>query len=29
VHPYGKTQPERRVDGTRIINAIPSRVIEI
>jgi Icc-related predicted phosphoesterase len=29
VHPYGKTQPERRDDGTRIINAIPSRLIEI
>ena len=29
VHPYGKTQPERRADGTRIINAIPSRLIEI
>jgi Icc-related predicted phosphoesterase len=29
VHPYGKTQPERRAGGTRIINAIPSRLIEI
>jgi Icc-related predicted phosphoesterase len=29
VHPYGKTQPERRAGGTRIINAIPSRVIEV
>jgi Icc-related predicted phosphoesterase len=29
IHPYGKTQPERRVDGTRIINAIPSRLIEL
>ncbi len=29
IHPYGKTQPERRVDGTRIINVIPSRLIEI
>jgi len=29
VHPYGKTQPERRAGSTRIINAIPSRVIEI
>jgi Icc-related predicted phosphoesterase len=29
IHPYGKTQPERRVDGTRIINAIPSRMIEL
>jgi Icc-related predicted phosphoesterase len=29
LHPYGKTQPERRADGTRIINAIPSRLIEL
>jgi uncharacterized protein len=29
VHPYGKTQPERRVEGTRVINAIPSRMIEV
>ncbi|MHB8689312.1 MAG: metallophosphoesterase family protein [Candidatus Dormibacteraceae bacterium] len=29
VHPYGKTRPERRVEGTRIVNAIPSRVLEI
>ncbi len=29
VHPYGKTQPERLVDGTRIVNAIPSRLIEV
>jgi Icc-related predicted phosphoesterase len=29
IHPYGRTQPERRVDGTRIVNAIPSRLIEI
>ncbi|GAC1682068.1 MAG: metallophosphoesterase [Candidatus Dormibacteraceae bacterium] len=29
IHPFGRTQPERRVDGTRIVNAIPSRLIEI
>ncbi len=29
IHPYGKTQPELRVDGTRVINAIPSRMIEL
>jgi Icc-related predicted phosphoesterase len=29
LHPYGKTRPERRIDDTRIINAIPSRVLEI
>jgi uncharacterized protein len=29
VHPYGRARPERRVDGTRIINAVPSQLIEI
>ena len=29
VHPYGKAQPERIVEGTRIVNAIPSRLIEV
>lgn len=29
VHPYGKSQPERRSNGTRIVNAIPSRMVEI
>ena len=29
VHPYGKSQPEMLLDGTRIVNAIPSRLIEI
>ena len=29
VHPYGRTQPERREEGTRIVNAIPSRLIEV
>jgi Icc-related predicted phosphoesterase len=29
VHPYGRAQPERRVEGTRVINAVPSRVIEL
>lgn len=29
IHPYGRMQPERRVDGTRVINAIPSRMIEL
>jgi Icc-related predicted phosphoesterase len=29
VHPYGKTQPERRANGTRIINAIPSQMIDL
>jgi Icc-related predicted phosphoesterase len=29
VHPYGKSQPERRDADTRVINAIPSRMIEL
>jgi hypothetical protein len=29
IHPYGRTQPERRVESTRIVNAVPSRLIEI
>ncbi len=28
IHPYGKVQPERRVAGTRVVNAIPSRLID-
>jgi Icc-related predicted phosphoesterase len=29
VHPYGRTLPELRLEGTRIVNAVPSRTIEI
>jgi Icc-related predicted phosphoesterase len=29
VHPYGRTLPERSIGGTRVVNAVPSRVIEI
>lgn len=29
VHPFGRVVPERRVGSTRIINVVPSRVIEI
>jgi hypothetical protein len=29
VHPYGKSRPERVVDGTRIVNVIPSRMVEL
>jgi Metallophosphoesterase, calcineurin superfamily len=29
VHPYGRTLPERRVRATRVVNAIPYRVIEV
>lgn len=29
VHPYGRAHPERVVDGTRIVNAVPSRLVEI
>jgi Icc-related predicted phosphoesterase len=29
VHPYGRVQPELQLGGTRIVNAVPSRLIEI
>ena len=29
VHPYGRTQPERRLAGTQIINAVPVRLIDL
>jgi Icc-related predicted phosphoesterase len=29
VHPYGRSQPERIVGATRILNAVPSRLIEV
>ena len=29
IHPYGRTVPERRVGTTRVVNAIPSRLIEV
>ena len=29
LHPYGQSKPERRLAGTRIINAVPLRLIEI
>ncbi|HVS50392.1 MAG TPA: metallophosphoesterase [Candidatus Dormibacteraeota bacterium] len=29
VHPYGRNLPELHLDGARIVNAIPSRLIEI
>lgn len=29
VHPYGRTLPEHRAGPTRIINAVPSRIIEL
>jgi Icc-related predicted phosphoesterase len=29
IHPYGHTQPERRVGATRVVNVVPSRIIEI
>ncbi len=28
VHPYGRAQPEREAGGTRIVNAVPSRLVE-
>jgi len=29
VHPYGRMLPERKIGPTRVINVVPSRVIEI
>ena len=29
VHPYGRILPERKVGPTRVVNVVPSRVIEI
>ena len=29
IHPYGRSQPERSIGSTRIINAVPSRLIEV
>jgi Icc-related predicted phosphoesterase len=29
IHPYGRHQPERVIGSTRILNAVPSRLIEL
>ena len=29
IHPYGRQIPERRIKATRIVNVVPSRMIEI
>ena len=29
VHPFGRTLPERRVKSTRIVNVVPSRMVEV
>jgi predicted phosphodiesterase len=29
IHPYGRSKPERQLGGTRVVNAVPSRMIEI
>ena len=29
VHPFGRTLPERRVKSTRIVNVVPSRMIDV
>jgi Icc-related predicted phosphoesterase len=29
IHPYGRNMPERLVGSTRIVNAVPSRMIEL
>ena len=29
IHPYGRTLPERWIDSTRVVNVVPSRLIEL
>jgi uncharacterized protein len=29
VHPYGRTEPPRRLGSTLIVNAVPSRIVEV
>jgi hypothetical protein len=29
VHPYGRIEPQRRLGGTLVINAVPSRLVEV
>lgn len=29
IHPYGRVQPELDLHGTRIVNAVPSRLVEV
>jgi Icc-related predicted phosphoesterase len=29
VHPYGRVEPLRRLGGTLVINAVPSRLVEV
>ena len=29
IHPYGRQLPERRIKATRVVNVVPSRIIEI
>jgi Calcineurin-like phosphoesterase len=29
IHPYGRALPERRVNATRVINVVPSRLIDL
>ena len=29
IHPFGRVVPERRVNATRVVNVIPSRILEI
>jgi Icc-related predicted phosphoesterase len=29
IHPYGRVQPERRAGATRVVNAVPWRLIEL
>lgn len=29
VHPYGRSQPDRMIGATRVVNAVPSKLIEV
>jgi Icc-related predicted phosphoesterase len=29
IHPYGRTLPERRIGSTRVINVVPTRLLEL
>jgi Icc-related predicted phosphoesterase len=29
IHPYGITRPDRSIDGTRVVNVVPYKVIEL
>jgi Icc-related predicted phosphoesterase len=29
IHPYGRSQPDRSIGATRVVNAVPSKLIEV